>query len=105
TLFPYTTLFRSSREAARAREASRGMVASQVGLALACGGLGLGAQAVLGPLSRIVADGSIAPHIAATWNLPLPLLTLLLGAAVFSLAAWMASLARARPVRRYITWE
>jgi hydrogenase-4 component B len=94
-----------SREAARAREASRTMVTAQVGLAVACAALGLGASALLAPLSRIAAGAAAAPGVAATWVLPLPLLALLLGGTVFALAALGAALARMRPARRYVTWE
>jgi hydrogenase-4 component B len=44
-------------------------------------------------------------RLLQVWNLPLPLLSVALVGTVGALALWMAALARARPARRFITWE
>jgi hydrogenase-4 component B len=95
-----------SRPAERAREGIPSMVAAQLLLALACGGLGLAAPAMLsalGWLAEPAAGG--AASLARVWTLPMPLLLLALAATVAMLAGWMTALSEARPVRRYITWE
>lgn len=94
------------RQAERAREGTPGMVAAQLVLSLACGGLGLAAPLVLIPLGRIAAattGGRLL--LGEVWTLPMPLLALALGLTVAVLAAWMSALARSQPVRRFITWE
>jgi hydrogenase-4 component B len=95
-----------SRPAERAREGTRSMVTAQLLLALACGGLGLAAPAVLSALGWLAgpAEGGTAP-LARVWTLPMPILLLALAATVAMLAGWMTALSGARPVRRYITWE
>jgi formate hydrogenlyase subunit 3/multisubunit Na+/H+ antiporter MnhD subunit len=94
-----------SREAERAREGTRGMVAAQVALALTCGVLGLAAPAVLLPLAIVAASPGKALRLQQLWTLPLPLLTVVLVATALGLTAWMTMLARDRPPRRYVTWE
>jgi hydrogenase-4 component B len=93
------------REAERAREGTRGMVAAQCALSVACVALGLAAPAVLELLRTVTAPVGQPSALPGVWTLPLALLALLLAAAVGILAAWMAALNRDRPARRYITWE
>ncbi|MFI5384737.1 MAG: proton-conducting transporter membrane subunit [Fimbriimonadales bacterium] len=95
---------RSSR-ARNAKEASRPMVLSQIGLAAACVLLGLAAPGVLSLLGPTVAQlGSEVP-IASAWTLPNVWLGLVLVAAVGAIGYWANSRARAHPTRRFITWE
>jgi hydrogenase-4 component B len=95
-----------SPQAERAREGTGAMVGAQLLLALACGLLGLMTPMVLRLLSGIVAVEAGAPvPIEQVWTLPMPLLLLLLGVTVAALATWISVLSRARPVRRYFTWE
>ncbi len=94
-----------SAAAARAREASPGMVAAQLLLALCCVGLGVGAAAVMGPLGVVTAMMGTPSNLAAAWTLPLPVLTLVLLATTAGITLGMAVLARRLPSIRYITWE
>ena len=94
-----------SAAAARAREASPGMVAAQLLLAICCAVLGVAAAAVLLPLGRVTAMLGESAPLAAVWTLPMPLLTLLLLATTAGVAAGMAALARQQASKRYHTWE
>jgi hydrogenase-4 component B len=95
-----------TQQAERAREGTRGMVAAQLVLALACGAGGLATPMLLTALGRIAGAPPAAPErLETVWVLPLPALVLALGLTMALLATWMARLSQARPARRFITWE
>jgi len=94
-----------SQEAERAHEASKGMVAAQVILALLCAGLGIAAPLVLYPLGRIAAQMGSPSLLGNIWTIPIALLAALMVGAVGALAMWMRQLSRSLPTRRFITWE
>lgn len=94
-----------SPQAKKAREATPGMVTAQVLLALLCAGLGVAVPSLLIPLGQIAALPGVASTLPTAWTIPTALLAVVLLATMGALAAWMAILARARPARRFITWE
>jgi NADH:ubiquinone oxidoreductase subunit 5 (subunit L)/multisubunit Na+/H+ antiporter MnhA subunit len=94
-----------SQAAERAHEASGGMVAAQVFLALLCAGLGIAAPLMLNPLGEIAAPAGSPSLLHGVWNIPVVLLAVIMIATVGVLAAWMHALSSARPARRFITWE
>ncbi|HEY3269467.1 MAG TPA: proton-conducting transporter membrane subunit [Armatimonadota bacterium] len=94
-----------SRAAEKATEGTRGMVAAQIGLAFACGALGLGVPLLIAPLSCIVASPGEPSLLAAAWTLPTALLTLAMMGALAILTLAMARLARKNPARRFTTWD
>ncbi|MHB0999210.1 MAG: proton-conducting transporter transmembrane domain-containing protein [Armatimonadota bacterium] len=94
-----------SQEAEKAREATRGMVAAQVILALLCIGLGIAAPLVLKPLGRIAAQTGGSSSLNEAWTIPIALIAVLLIGTVGVLGLWLQGLSRSMPVRRFITWE
>jgi hydrogenase-4 component B len=94
-----------SKEAEKAHEASKGMVAAQVILAVLCAGLGIAAPLVLFPLGRIAAQTGSPSALHGVWTIPIALLALLMIGTIGMLAIWMSALSRSHPARRFITWE
>lgn len=94
-----------SQAAEHAHEASKGMVAAQVILAVLCAVLGVAVPWLLCPLSGIAALTGSPSALHGVWTIPITLMALLLIGTVGMLAAWMHSLSSAHPARRFITWE
>lgn len=94
-----------SKAAENAHEATKGMVAAQVFLAVMCVILGIAAPLLLYPLGQITAPIGTASLIHEVWNIPIAILAILLVGTVGLLAIWMRQLSRSLPARRFITWE
>ena len=94
-----------SNEAQRAHEASKGMVAAQMTLALLCVGLGIAAPFILYPLGKIAAQTGGPSLLHSVWTIPIALLALLMIGTLGVLAIWLHGLSRSLPARRFITWE
>lgn len=94
-----------SRTAEKAVEGTRGMVASQVALAVLCAALGLGVPWILKVLSPIVMGRGEPPFLATAWTLPMGVLAVLMLAFLAVVSLGMGYLAQKSPGRRYVTWD
>ncbi|HEY3299109.1 MAG TPA: proton-conducting transporter membrane subunit, partial [Armatimonadota bacterium] len=94
-----------SQEAKLAHEAGKGMVVSQVMLAVLCAVLGVGAPFVVYRLGGIAAQSGSPSLLQNTWTIPIGFLALLMIATIVALAVWMRELSRSHPARTFITWE
>ncbi len=93
------------KRAAEAREVGTGMVGAQWMLACLCAVLGLCVPSLLGALEGVTDPLGGRVTLRSVWTVPTPMLALVLVATVGALGLWLATLARSRPAREYITWE